>query len=348
MSKRIQWLVALLLTITAVCIVAVVFMAAHRPDNDDEDEEEAVKTPSHLLVENGHTVIRLGPQTQAREGIQSAPLKQISQRAELRATAVLLPVNDLPALRNNYVAARTKWQTDQLALNAARTQEQRVTALYQQNQNMSLKAMQDAQAAYRTDQAQAQADAQAAELQLDAVRQRWGVTVAKWVANESPALGSILAQGSLLAQVVFPPGEVTQAPEKLSLSSPSRRLIPATLVGAMPQVNPQIQGISFLYLVPSRAGIAVGMNLAALVPVGPSLRGSFIPENAVVWWQGKLWVYEQASDNTFTRREVPASNPLANGYFIPGQAFPPGTKIVVAGAQTLLSEEFRGDIQAED
>lgn len=116
----------------------------------------------------------------------------------------------------------------------------------------------------------------------------------------------------------------------------------------MPQVNPQIQGISFLYLVHSRAGIAVGMNLEAMVPVGPPLHGSLIPPNAVLWWQGKLWVYEQSSANTFARYELPAANPVAGGYFVPGQLFPPGTKIVTAGAQTLLSEEFRGNIQEED
>jgi hypothetical protein len=348
MSKRIQWLVALLLTITAVCIVAVVFMAAHRSGNDDEDEEEAVKTPSHLLVDNGHTVIRLSPQIQAREGIRSAPLGQISRRAESRAAAVLLPLNDLATLRNNYLAARTKWQTDQVTLKVARLQEQRVTSLYQQNQNMSLKAVQDADAALRTAQAQVEADAREEELQLDAVRQRWGAALAIWVAGNSPTLTSILAQRSLLAQVIFPVGEVAQPPAKLTLSSPLHQLIPATLVGPMPQVNPQIQSISFLYLVPSRPGIAVGMNLLALVPVGPLLHGTLIPAEATVWWQGKLWVYQQTSDNTFARREVQDANPVANGYFVPGQVFPPGTKIVTAGAQTLLSEDFRGDIQEED
>lgn len=348
MSKRMRWLFAVMLAITAVCVVAVVFMAARHPGTDDEDEEEAVKTPSHVLVENGRTVIRLSPQTQAREGIRAVPVEQTTRRAELRATAVLLPAGDLAALRNNYLAARTKLQTDQLALNAARIQEQRVTALYRQNQNMSLKAMQDAEAAYRTDQAQVEADEQLAELQLDSVRQRWGAAATKWMSGNSPVLGAVLAQRTLLAQVIFPPGEVAQAPATLSLSAPSHQFLPATRVGPLPQVNPQIQGVNFLYLVPSRAGIAVGMNLVAVVRVGRRLQGSLIPQDAVVWWQGKLWVYEQSPANTFTRHEVPAVNPVAGGYFVPGQLFPPGTKIVTAGAQTLLSEEFRGNIQEED
>lgn len=348
MSTRIKWLVAALLAATTVSVIAVVFMAAHRPDTDDEDEEEAVKTSSHVTVENGQTVIRLSEQAQAREGIRVAALQPTSRRADLRATAVLMPAGELAGLRNSYVAARTKLHRDQLDLKVARTQFERIHTLYQQNQNMSLKAMQDAEAAYRTSQAQVEADEQGAELQLDAVRQRWGPQVAGWIAGNSPQLAAVLRQGAFLAQVIFPPGEIATAPAWLSLTAPGNRLAPARLVGPLPEVNSQIQGVSFLYLVSGKLGMAVGMNLLALVPVGPLLHGSVVPESAVVWWQGKAWAYQEAAGNTFTRHEVPTENPLSQGYFVPGASFAPGTKLVIAGAQELLSEEFRNQIQQED
>lgn len=348
MSTRIKYLVAALLAATAISVIAVVFMAAHRPDAGGEDEEEAVKTPSHVMVENGQTVIRLSKQVQAREGIRVAALQPTSRHAELRATAVLVPAGELAGLRNSYVAARTKLQRDQLDLKVARSQHERVKALYQQNQNMSLKAMQDAEAAYGNSQAQVEADEQDAELQLDAVRQRWGRQVAGWIAGNSPHLAAVLREGAFLAQVIFPPGEIVTPPARLSLAAPGNRFAPAGLVGPLPQVNPQIQGVSFLYLVPGGSGMAVGMNLLALVPVGPLLRGSVIPESAVVWWQGKAWAYQEAAGNTFTRHEVPTENPLSQGYFVPGAVFAPGTKLVIAGAQALFSEEFRNQIQQED
>jgi hypothetical protein len=115
----------------------------------------------------------------------------------------------------------------------------------------------------------------------------------------------------------------------------------------MPQVNAQIQGISYLYLIPSRPGFDVGMNLTVLVPVGTPVRGVTIPGSAVVWWQGKAWLYEAISPTTFTRREVTTENPVTGGYFVPGSTFTSGTKVVTAGAQALLSEEFRSQIQQE-
>lgn len=348
MSKRLKWLVAVLLAVTAVSVAAAVFMAAHRPGSDDEDEEEAVETPAHVFVQNGQTMIRLSPLAQAREGIRVAPLQVKTMRAELRGTAVLLPAGDLAALRNSYVAARAKWQLDQVHLKVARTQEQRVNSLYEQNQNMSLKALQDAQAAYEADQAQAESDQQQSALQLDSARQRWGGAVAGWIENNPPELAAVLKQRAFLAQVIFPPGESGKAPERLSLASPDSRLAPARLLGALPQVNPQIQGVSFLYLVSSRPGMAAGMNLAVMVPVGPRLRGSVVPGSAIVWWQGKAWAYQEDTGNTFTRREVLTANPVSGGYFVPGTGFAPGTKLVTAGAQELLSEEFRTQIKEED
>lgn len=89
------------------------------------------------------------------------------------------------------------------------------------------------------------------------------------------------------------------------------------------------------------------MNLVALVPVGSLLRGIVIPGSALVWWQGKAWAYEATSPSTFARQEVPTDTPVEGGYFIPATTFAPGTKLVTAGAQALLSEEFRSQIQRE-
>lgn len=348
MSKSMKWLFAVLIAITAASVIAVVFMAARHPDQGDEDEQEAVKAPSHISVQGGRTVIELDPQTQAREGIRVAPVRQTSMRAEIRGTAVLLAVNDLAALRNSYVAARTKLQRDEIDLGVARKQYDRVKALYDQNQNMSLKALQDAEAAYRNAESQVDADQQDVNLQMDTLRQRWGRVVTGWVEESTPTLLSVLSQRTFLAQVILPPGEVATAPTALSLTLPGNQFVTARLVSPMPQVNPEIQGISFLYLVPSRPGMAVGMNLLVLVPVGKQLRGAVVPDSAVMWWQGKAWAYEESSPNNFTRRVVPTSNPVTGGYFVPGTIFPPDTKLVVANAQALLSEEFRGQIQEED
>lgn len=347
MSKPVKYLASVLIAMLALSAIAVVFMAAQRPDTD-EDEQEAVKTPSHVQVQNGATVIHLDAATQAREGIQVAAAAETSMRAELHGTAVLLPANELVAARDSYISTRAKLQRDQDDLTLARSQAERTQGLYRENQNMSLQAMQGAQAAYRNAQAQQAADQQDATLQLDTVRQRWGAVVANWIARGSPALEAVLAQRSFLAQVILPPGEAGAPSAQLSLTLPSNQRVPARFVSSLPRVSPQIQGISFLYLAGSRPGMAEGMNLSVLIPVGHRLRGTVVPASAIVWWEGKPWTYEETSADVFTRREVPTDTPLSDGYFVPGGVFASGTRLVTAGAQSLLSEEFRSHIQQED
>jgi len=56
-----------------------------------------------------------------------------------------------------------------------------------------------------------------------------------------------------------------------------------------------------------------------------------VPSSAVVWHEGKPWVYVQMSPNTFVRRER-------------GNARV-GERVVVTGAEILLSEEIKSQIQ---
>ena len=105
--------------------------------------------------------------------------------------------------------------------------------------------------------------------------------------------------------------------------------------------------MSLFYRVSAQTtGLLVGMNLLAYLAVGPTIRGVIVPTSAVVWWQGKAWVYLQRGQDRFARREVPAESPLQDGWFVVN-GFSGGDHVVVKGAQLLLSEEFRGQIQTQ-
>jgi len=63
----------------------------------------------------------------------------------------------------------------------------------------------------------------------------------------------------------------------------------------------------------------------------------------VVWRQGKSWVYLQSAPDRFVRRELPPAMAIDQGWFVPGGF--QGARLVVRGAQSLLSEELRAQIQ---
>jgi hypothetical protein len=122
-------------------------------------------------------------------------------------------------------------------------------------------------------------------------------------------------------------------------------LISATLVSPSPHTDPRVQGLSFFYVASAATPRLVpGMNILAYLPVGPQVSGVVIPAPAIVWWQGKAWVYVQQGADRFVRREVPTENQVHDGWFVTRE-FSAGDRLVVRGAQALLSEEFRARIQ---
>jgi hypothetical protein len=56
----------------------------------------------------------------------------------------------------------------------------------------------------------------------------------------------------------------------------------------------------------------------------------------------------QLSPTQFSRREIPTQFPVNQGWFVPtneNPGFGQGQKLIVSGAQQMLSEEFRSETQ---
>ncbi len=93
-----------------------------------------------------------------------------------------------------------------------------------------------------------------------------------------------------------------------------------------------------------------GIDTRALVPGfsegagGKRTPGVVIPDSAVVWLDGKAWAYVQKGREKFVRQEVATNHPVGKGWFVT-KNFQDGDRVVVQGAQLLLSEEFRAQIQ---
>ncbi len=75
--------------------------------------------------------------------------------------------------------------------------------------------------------------------------------------------------------------------------------------------------------------------------------GVVVPDSAVVWLDGRAWAYLQKGRERFIRQEVATNHPVGKGWFVT-KNFQVGDYVVVQGAQSLLSEEFRAQIQIED
>lgn len=311
-----------------------------RFDKDDENRPaQAKKGPAQISTENGQTVLTLDSPTQNRLGLEVATLAATVGRGQATLPAVVFSVQDLAASRNSYIAAQTQVQKARVAADVARKAYRRLKTLFEEDQNISEKSLQSAQATLEANEADVRSSEQQLTLQESVARQEWGSVVAKWAVEGSLELQRILDQSDVLVQMTMPTGPTYGAPKTISLEIPGGARTQAKLISTFPRVDPRIQGRSFLYLAHAQPGLIPGVNLLAHLSIGSLMKGLIVPTSAVVWSEGKAWVYQQTAADHFTRRAVPTDAPVERGFFV-AEGFSPGDKVVIQGAQALLSEEF--------
>ena len=307
--------------------------------NDEGRPAQAKKGPAQIATENGQTVLTLDSLTQNRLGLEVATLAATATRTQATFPAVVLSVQDLAASRNNYIATQTQVQKAHVEAEVARNEYTRLKTLFEGDQDISEKSLQSAKGALDANEADVRAGEQQQALQESVARQEWGGVVAEWVVKGSPELQRILDQSEVLVHLTMPSSVTYGAPRAISLEIPGGTRTEANLVSTFPRVDPRIQGRSFLYVAHARASLAPGANVLAHLWVGNPMRGLIIPTSAVVWSEGKAWVYQQTATDRFTRRAVPTEIPVERGFFV-AEGFSPGDKLVTQGAQALLSEEL--------
>jgi hypothetical protein len=312
----------------------------NRFDKDDEDRQvQAKKGPAQVSTENGQTVLTLDSPTQNRLGLEVVTLAATLTRAQASCPALVLSVQDLAASRNSYLATQAQVQKARVEADVARKEHIRLKTLFEENQNISEKSLQSAAATLEVNETDVRAGEQQQVLQESIARQEWGGVAAEWMVKGSPELRRILDQSEVLVQMTMLSGAAYGAPKTISLEIFGGTRTQATLISIFPHVDPRIQGRSFLYVAHARPGLTPGVNLLAHLSVGNPMKGLIVPTSAVVWSEGKAWVYQQTAADRFARRAVPTDMPLERGFFV-AEGFSPGDKLVVQGAQALLSEEL--------
>jgi hypothetical protein len=344
MSKKSKWALAIVVVTAIVITLVWAFLARPNERTTEAERDRPVATASRLVVQNGEAVVKMPPADQQRNGIAVAPLTPTARRQEFRATAVVLSMQELNDLRNRYVSAKAQLQKTQASLEVSHQEYERLEGLYQHERNASAKAVQAAEGTMRADEAANKAAQDAVFITENDVRQRWGPRVATWLLDGSPEFDRLVRQQDLLIQATPISGTEITAPPTASIQTAQGQIVSAGLVSRLPRLDPRLQAPSFLYVTRSNPNLIPGMSLILLLPSGTPVQGVVIPRDAVVWWNGRAWAYVQTAADQFVRREVSMEMPVPNGWFT-AMGFSPDEKVVVTGAQQLLSEEFRSQLQ---
>lgn len=308
-------------------------------------EDDEVVAASRVDQEGALPVVRVDAAGQAASGIETRPLAAAEGAATLSFPATVVAVQPLLDWRARRAAQGAEVAQARAAAAASEAEYRRSQALFEDDRNVSQKALQAAEARWRMDQAQLQAAEAALRGSEDQLRAAWGEGLRAWLQRDPAALDRLARQQDALLLLTLRPAEGAPAPPEVRLDAgPAGALLTARLLAAAPVSDPQVPGRSFFYHAPA-ANLPAGMRLAALAP-RPGQEGTLVPAEAVVWHGGKPWLYLRRGGEEFLRRELAGATPAPGGWFVPG--LPAGERAVVAGAQLLLSEELRYQIKNEN
>ena len=351
-SRRGRWTrSAIALSTGAILLVVLlVWGFARRRDAGDGDGDAAdkpVAQASRVHTVNGETTVDLDSAARRRAGIVVMPAAA-STAAGATGYGSVISLDTLSALHNAYVAALTAIEGAVARADASRREYERVAALQRDEQNASAKAVEAARATMLADRAAVTAANAPGRTLAAAARQDWGAVVGHWIIEGSPEFDRLLSGTEALVRVSVPfdvPMDAAARTARLE-TAPGTGVI-ARYVSAAARADPRIEGRTYYYVAPSSPSLLPGMNVTAVLAGRHTTRGAAVPDSAVVWTDGAPWVYVRVGPSSFARRRVTTGVPAsAGGYLVTTIA--PGTLIVVRGAQVLLSEESRSQIQGED
>ncbi len=347
-SKSWKIVVAAIVLAGVAGVLVWAFLQGRKEAAMEEERERPVKAPTRVATEKGESVITLDQATQKKSGIAAAPLKAVSRQEELRAYGMVMDLQPLVDLRNSFATARAQVDKARASLEASRKEYERLKPLHD-NQNVSAKVFQAAEATWRSDEASARAAQTAVSVLEGTILQRWGVVLARWLFDGSKEFDRLMQRQDVLLQITLPPGSrLPSAPRDARVQTPEGKLASASFVSPSPSTDPRIQGMSLFYLAQAQAtDLLPGMNVLAYLPSGPQSQGVIVPAAAVVWWQGKAWIYAQRDSDHFVRQEISTETPVEDGWLVT-KDFSANDSVVVSGAQLLLSEELRSQIQVGD
>lgn len=336
MSARVK-LGLFILIFSAVLAATGWLFIEHRQEREKETERERpanVEAPARKSA-GGESVVTLDREAQQRIGLRDTLLVVRGASQELLAYGQIVDPSSLVALDGDLSAAEATVLASRAVFERAKT--------LRQSEVFSQADLEAAEAHYRADESRRRQ----AEQQMAA---DWG----EWISAQSPAdrhvlIERIAERKIALARVSLPAGESAR-PQVVNtwievLGQESKTLKPTRILDA-PSSDPRTPGPSyFLQFAPVGFSVKPGDAVSARFPEAAApLRGLIVPRDAAIRYVGQVWAYVRVGPEQFARRAVSTKQPTVNGWLV-SSGFASGERLVVVGAQALLSEEFKSQIQ---
>ena len=313
----------------------------------DRSQEPGTEAARQAPQRDDGGAVTLDAAAERNDGIETAALHNAPHQEQLRAYGAVLDVAPLSELANNHAEAKAQLDIELAKLAASGAAFERARKLFHDRQNISAAELQAAEAAFRVDEARVAAARSRLRTIAVTAQQNWGAALGQAAIDGAPSLQRLIARQDVLIQVTLRPGQVIAEPPgdaAVILDNGSRAFL--HFISTATKTDPRLQGRSFFFAAPGDSGLLAGIGVVALLPAGPPVEGAEVPASAIVWREGRAWAYFRTGPGSFARRAITTDRRASDGGGYIVQGIPDNTAVVVAGAQMLLSEEFRGNARA--
>jgi len=352
MNRKLAIIIGLQAFLIVVLFWLLAFYGKDEFEAMSEQSEEEIETINRVANKDGATIISISPAAQKQSDILTSPLKASSHQASISTYGNVVSIDSLIELRNRYLAVKSEIDVLKATLSHDKSEFERLKALNQYNKNVSDKALAGAAANTKSDETKITAAESNAKNISDSIRQLWGDTLAQHAINPktSNLLQALISNKRVLIQTTLP-FDAAEPKQNSSImiaptAAPSHTMS-AQYVSPAPLTNSTIQGKTYFYHAVTnelRAGMQINATTATS---SKKSNGVIVPNNAIIWYAGKPWVYQKTGADQFSRKPIHTNIEVDDGWFYQGH-LKANDEVVISGAQLLLSEEFKSQIMNEN
>ena len=195
----------------------------------------------------------------------------------------------------------------------------------------------------RLDEADVSRAAATARLRRAVAVALYGPIVADWMQSGSAELEPFLQHRASLLRLAPMPGRSASLQPEATVMDRLGQPEHARLVSVAFRLDPRLQDVVGLYRAddgPGHPRFLPGPAVSARLLVGPVLTGTVAPAGAVLWHEGKVWVFVEETPRRFRCCEVSLDRLLLDGSgWFQERGLAAGQAVVSNGAALLLAEE---------
>lgn len=258
----------------------------------------------------------------ARLGVRTAALSAISTRGMANGFARGLDVAPLAAIL-------AEIDTASATAAASQAEARRLDTLYRQDVSASRRALETARA-------QALADGSRVRLAQQRIGLEFGAGLARMGQGALHQLVSEIAAGRAALVRIDVPGADLPPGTAIAIGEPGAGLS-VRILGPAAAADARLQSAGVLAVVhgPMARQAQTGRILPARAAAGGAVAGVLVPRDAIVRFQGRMWVFRQ-NGRKFDRIALVDPQPVADGWVV-RDGLKPGEVIAVSGAAGLLA-----------